>query len=105
MWLTLASRMASISAIAEHARDIASSARLLKRLMKQETNHNIIVIGGGPAGSTAATLLARDGHSVLLLEREKFPREHVGESLLPFCYSLFKNLGVVEEMKKSFVRK
>src|SRR5713101_3524909 len=73
--------------------------------MNHETSHDVIVIGGGPAGSTAATLLARDGHSVLLLEREKFPREHVGESLLPFCYSLFKNLGVVEEMKKNFVRK
>ncbi|PYL37547.1 MAG: alkylhalidase, partial [Verrucomicrobia bacterium] len=73
--------------------------------MKQETYHDIIVIGGGPAGSTAATLLARHGHSVLLLERERFPREHVGESLLPFCYSLLKNLGVIEEMKKNFVRK
>src|SRR5215467_5565411 len=73
--------------------------------MEQETSHDVIVIGGGPAGSTAATLLARQNHRVLLLEREKFPREHVGESLLPFCYGLFKDLGVVDEMKKNFVRK
>src|SRR5438105_7176413 len=66
---------------------------------------DVIVIGGGPAGSTAASLLARQGHSVLLLEKERFPRDHVGESLLPFCYSLFEDLGVREEMDNLFVRK
>ncbi len=70
-----------------------------------EDVRDVIVIGGGPAGSTAATWLARQGHSVLLLEREKFPREHVGESLLPFCYNLLEDLGVVDELKKNFVRK
>jgi flavin-dependent dehydrogenase len=63
------------------------------------------VIGGGPAGSTAATLLSRAGYDVVLLEKAKFPREHVGESLLPFCYKLFEDLGVLPEMKRSFVRK
>jgi hypothetical protein len=67
--------------------------------------HDVIVIGGGPAGSTAAARLASFGHDVLLLEREKFPREHVGESLLPFCYNLFAELGVTDRMKKMFVRK
>ena len=43
----------------------------------------IIVIGGGPAGSCVSTLLVRMGHEVILLERERFPRAHVGESLLP----------------------
>ena len=45
------------------------------------------------------------GHDVLLLEREKFPREHVGESLLPFAYHLLKDLGVVDELERRFVRK
>lgn len=73
--------------------------------MKDPNSHDVIVIGGGPAGSTAATLLARQGYDVLLFEREKFPREHVGESLLPFCYTLLEQLGIVDELKKSFVRK
>ena len=73
--------------------------------MSQTTTHDVIVIGGGPAGSTAATWLARYGHRVFLLEREKFPREHVGESLLPFCYPLLQDLGVIDQLKKNFVRK
>ena len=73
--------------------------------MIENNSHDVIVIGGGPAGSTAATWLSRLGHKVLLLEREKFPREHVGESLLPFCYSLLEDLGVVDELKTNFVRK
>jgi flavin-dependent dehydrogenase len=73
--------------------------------MSKSNSHDVIVIGGGPAGSTIATWLARFGHKVLLLEREKFPREHVGESLLPFCYTLLEDLGVIEELKTNFVRK
>lgn len=73
--------------------------------MTNSTLYDFIIIGGGPTGSTAATYLARKGYKVLVLEREKFPRQHVGESLLPFCYPLFKELGVLDEMKKRFVRK
>ncbi|NUM45598.1 MAG: FAD-dependent oxidoreductase [Anaerolineales bacterium] len=66
---------------------------------------DVIIIGGGPAGSTAASFLAKHGHSVTILEKERFPREHVGESLLPFCYKTFDALGVLDEMKRLFVRK
>ena len=55
---------------------------------------DVLIIGGGPAGSTAATLLARKGFSVTLLERERFPRFQVGESLLPYNNDLFERLGV-----------
>lgn len=66
---------------------------------------DIAIIGGGPAGSTAATLLAKKGYKTILLEKEKFPRHHVGESLLPFCHDIFEKLGVLDEMKKRFLRK
>lgn len=73
--------------------------------MSRERQADVVVIGGGPAGSSAATLLARDGYRVKLFEKERFPREHVGESLLPFCYDLFRNLGVLDRLKQTFVRK
>ncbi len=55
---------------------------------------DVLVIGGGPGGSTAAALLARAGRRVLLLEKERFPRFHIGESLLPYNRPLFEALGV-----------
>ncbi|MCP5120487.1 MAG: NAD(P)/FAD-dependent oxidoreductase, partial [bacterium] len=66
-----------------------------------DSRYEAIVIGGGPAGSTAAAVLAEKGRKVLLLEREKFPRYHVGESLMPYCYFPLERLGVVEKMKAS----
>jgi flavin-dependent dehydrogenase len=57
-------------------------------------NHDVIIIGGGPAGSTAAMTLAQAGRRVLVLEKEKFPRFHIGESLLPYNVLLFQKLGV-----------
>src|SRR3954471_651422 len=59
---------------------------------------DVLVLGGGPAGSTAATLLARKGFSVTLLEREKFPRFQIGESLLPYNNDLFARLGVTDQL-------
>jgi flavin-dependent dehydrogenase len=67
--------------------------------MKNE--YDVVVIGAGPAGSTAAGLVAQAGHCVLLLEREAFPRFHVGESLMPECYWPLERLGLVERMKSS----
>lgn len=70
------------------------------------TDYDAIIIGGGPAGSTAAALLAMKGHRVLLLEKEVFPRYHVGESLMPFCWFTLNRLGVIDRMNEiGFVRK
>ena len=67
--------------------------------------YDVAIIGGGPAGSTAATLLAQAGRRVVVLEREKFPRFHIGESLLPFSTTTFDRLGVREEMDRAFMPK
>ncbi len=64
-------------------------------------HHDVLVIGGGPAGSTAAAILAEKGREVLVLEREKFPRYSVGESLMPYCYFTLERLGVVDRLKTS----
>lgn len=58
----------------------------------------ILVIGGGPAGSTAAGLLAKQGFKVVLLEKERFPRYHIGESILPSCRPIFELLGVWDKV-------
>jgi flavin-dependent dehydrogenase len=69
-------------------------------------HYDAIVIGAGPAGSTAAAILAEKGRSVLVLEKEKFPRYHIGESLMPFCWFPLNRLGLVEEMnKRAFTKK
>jgi FADH2-dependent halogenase len=57
-------------------------------------NYDVIIIGGGPAGSSAAITLAQAGRRVLVLEKETFPRFHIGESLLPYNVPLFQKLGV-----------
>ena len=64
------------------------------------------MVGGGPAGSAAAAILAEQGRRVVLLEREKFPRYHIGESLIPFTYEPLKRLGLIPKLKSShFVKK
>src|SRR6186713_3550283 len=69
-------------------------------------SYDVIVIGGGPAGSTVAAILAEAGREVLVVERTKFPRFHIGESLMPETYWTFKRLGMLQKLHDSdFVKK
>ena len=82
-------------------------------LMKSRDNRSrqgdpfdAIVVGGGPAGATAGAFLAQKGWRVLLLEKERFPRYRIGESLMPYCYFTLERLGVIDKIKGShFPRK
>lgn len=64
-------------------------------------SYDVVVIGGGPAGSTVATLLADTGKSVLVLERETFPRFKIGESLIPGSYEVLGRLGMLDKLRSS----
>jgi len=68
-------------------------------------NHDVLIIGGGPAGTSAAAILAEHGRRVLVVEREKFPRYHIGESLIPFTFGPLERLGLIPMMKKSHFTK
>ena len=68
--------------------------------------YDVAIIGGGPAGSTAATLLARAGRRIIVLERENFPRFHIGESLLPFSMKAFTRMDLLEKFNQAgFLKK
>ncbi|MDE0484603.1 MAG: NAD(P)/FAD-dependent oxidoreductase [Candidatus Poribacteria bacterium] len=69
--------------------------------MSKHKNYDTIIIGGGPAGSTAATLIAQQGYRVLLLERDAEPTFKIGESLIPATYWTFKRLGMLEKLRAS----
>ena len=72
---------------------------------KNQQDFDVVVIGGGPAGTTAATLLADSGWSVCLLEKGRHPRFHIGESLLPMNLPIFERLGVLDEVRKIGIKK
>ena len=69
-------------------------------------DYDVLIIGAGPSGAASAALLAEYGHRVLVLERERFPRYHVGESLIPFTFHPLQRLGLIDKMRQSvFVKK
>jgi flavin-dependent dehydrogenase len=69
--------------------------------MRPSGEYDVVVVGGGPGGSTTAALLAAHGRKVLLLEREPFPRYHIGESLIPYTWFTLDRLGVVAWLRRS----
>jgi 2-polyprenyl-6-methoxyphenol hydroxylase-like FAD-dependent oxidoreductase len=73
--------------------------------MQDRRECDVLVVGGGPAGSTIAALLALKGRRVVVLEKERFPRFHIGESLLPLNVPLFERLGVADEVERIGVYK
>ncbi|MGC2203781.1 MAG: FAD-dependent oxidoreductase, partial [Stellaceae bacterium] len=73
--------------------------------MEDRRECDVLIVGGGPAGSTIAALLAQKGKQVVVLEKDRFPRFHIGESLLPLNLPLFERLGVVEEVERIGVYK
>ncbi len=64
------------------------------------SNPDVLIIGGGPAGSTIGTFLARGGRNVVLLEKDEHPRFHIGESLLPMNLPILQHLGVLDQMDR-----
>jgi flavin-dependent dehydrogenase len=64
-----------------------------------ESVYDAMVIGGGPGGSASATFLARAGKRVVVFEKERFPRFHVGESLLPYNHRIFEEMGVMPALR------
>ncbi|MBO3747334.1 FAD-dependent oxidoreductase [Streptosporangiaceae bacterium NEAU-GS5] len=73
--------------------------------MSEIRQYDVVVVGGGPAGSTTAALLAKRGRQVLVLERERFPRYHIGESMITGVIPVMEQLGLIDELEARFQRK
>lgn len=73
--------------------------------MRDRRECDVLVVGGGPAGSTIAALLAQRGRRVIVFEKDRFPRFHIGESLLPLNLPLFEGLGIADEVERIGVYK
>jgi flavin-dependent dehydrogenase len=74
--------------------------------MEIDRKYDAIIVGGGPAGATAATVLAQYGRRVAIIEKEEFPRYHVGESLIPYTHFPLKRIGMIEKMhQQKYVKK
>ena len=71
------------------------------RSVPNQSSYDVLVIGGGPAGMTVATFLQRQGHSCLVLDSAKFPRYHIGESLIPHTYGTLDRLGLLPTLRAS----
>src|SRR5271169_4259275 len=85
---------------------LPSSVTSSNLLVVNQDNYDALVIGCGPGGSSAATFLARSGKKVLVLEKEIFPRFHIGESLLPSNHAIFREMGVLPSLEAAgFLRK
>lgn len=87
---------------------LKSFTRTIKKLMitKGATTYDAIVIGGDPTGSTCAYQLAAEGKNVLLLEKAKFPRFHIGESMVPYIVKLLEMIGALDKVEKAaFIQK
>ena len=91
----------------ENMEPLAEVVEILPLEEESMTNkYDVIIMGGGPSGSSSATILAENGLKTLIIEKEKFPRYKIGESMIPYCHFPMKRLGMIEKMKKShFQRK
>src|SRR6187402_2123288 len=65
------------------------------------THYDVAVAGGGPAGASLATFLARQGHRCIVFEPKRFPRYHIGESLIPHTYGILNRLGLLPKLRAS----